>query len=65
VLARVESRARAAERARAELFALIRQAAADGHSLRRIGEAAGLSHERIRRILAEGESVRSVDDPAV
>ncbi|HXK24587.1 MAG TPA: helix-turn-helix domain-containing protein [Myxococcota bacterium] len=53
VLARVQSRARAAERSRADLHALIAEAAAGGHSLRRIGEAAGLSHERIRRILAE------------
>jgi AcrR family transcriptional regulator len=52
-LARVQSRARAAERARANLHELIADAAADGHSLRRIGEAAGLSHERVRRILAE------------
>ena len=52
VLARVQSRARTAARARAELFALIAQAAAEGHSLRRIGEAAGLSHERIRSIVA-------------
>jgi AcrR family transcriptional regulator len=53
VLARVQSRARRAEQSRAELFASIAQAAADGHSLRKVGEAAGLSHERIRRILAE------------
>jgi AcrR family transcriptional regulator len=53
VLARVQSRARAAERAEVDLHALIAQAAAEGHSLRKIGEAAGLSHERIRRILAE------------
>jgi AcrR family transcriptional regulator len=52
-LARVQSRARAAERAQADLHALIAHAAADGHSLRKIGEAAGLSHERVRRILAE------------
>jgi AcrR family transcriptional regulator len=53
VLARVQSRARAAERAEEDLHALIAQAAAEGHSLRKIGEAAGLSHERIRRILGE------------
>jgi len=52
-LARVHSRARAAEQATAELHARIAQAAADGHSLRKIGEAAGLSHERIRRIVAD------------
>jgi DNA-directed RNA polymerase sigma subunit (sigma70/sigma32) len=49
----VQSRARAAERARADLHAQIARAAADGHSLRKIGEAAGLSHERVRRILAD------------
>jgi hypothetical protein len=65
VLARVQSRARSAERARAELFALIAEAARDGHSLRRIGEAAGLSHERVRKILAEPASVRNVDETAV
>ena len=53
VLARVQSRARAAERAEADLHALIAQAAAEGHSLRKIGDAAGLSHERVRRILSE------------
>jgi AcrR family transcriptional regulator len=52
-LARVQSRARAAEQARADLHAGIAQAAAEGHSLRKIGEAAGLSHERVRRILGE------------
>jgi DNA-directed RNA polymerase sigma subunit (sigma70/sigma32) len=34
---------------------MILQAAADGHSLRQIGEAAGMSHERVRRIVAEGD----------
>ena len=52
-LARVQSRARAAERARDDLRERILQAAAEGHSLRRIGEAAGISHERVRSILAE------------
>ncbi|HTO06517.1 MAG TPA: helix-turn-helix domain-containing protein [Myxococcota bacterium] len=61
-LARVQSRARAAQRARKELHARIAQAAADGHSLRQIGEAAGLSHERVRRILEEEGAVRSSDD---
>jgi AcrR family transcriptional regulator len=56
VLARVQSRARAAERAEADLHALVAQAAAEGHSLRKIGGAAGLSHERIRSILAEREA---------
>ncbi len=56
VLARVQSRARAAARAEADLHALIAQAAAEGHSLRKIGDAAGLSHERVRRILSERAS---------
>jgi hypothetical protein len=52
-LARVQSRARAVERAEGDLHEMVVQAAAEGHSLRRIGDAAGLSHERVRRILAE------------
>jgi AcrR family transcriptional regulator len=52
-LARVQSRARARERAEADLLETIEQAALEGHSLRRIGHAAGLSHERVRRILAD------------
>jgi AcrR family transcriptional regulator len=51
-LARVRSRAAAAERTRGDLEAVIVAAAETGHSLRRIGEAAGLSHEQVRRILA-------------
>jgi AcrR family transcriptional regulator len=55
-LARVQSRARAAERADEDLRAVIVRAAEDGHSLRRIGDAAGLSHERVRRIVADHAS---------
>ncbi len=51
LLARVQIRARAAERAEADLHAAIRQAAAEGRSLRRIGSAAGLSHERVRTVV--------------
>jgi hypothetical protein len=51
LLARVQIRASAAERAEADLHAAIRRAAREGRSLRRIGSAAGLSHERIRKIL--------------
>jgi AcrR family transcriptional regulator len=54
-LARVEAHASALERAEADLRETIVQAAQGGHSLRRIGHAAGLSHEQIRRILAERE----------
>jgi AcrR family transcriptional regulator len=54
LLARVQLRARAAARADADLHAAIRQAAAEGRSLRRIGAAAGLSHERVRKIVGGG-----------
>ena len=49
-------RARAAERAQTALRDAVATAAAAGLSLRKLGEAAGLSHERIRVMLAEHES---------
>ena len=49
-LARVRSRARVLERARSELADAIVEAVDAGHSLRQVGEAAGLSHERVRHI---------------
>ena len=52
-LNRVRARAEATATARTRLEDAIVQAAADGHSLRRIGEAANLSHEGVRRILRE------------
>jgi AcrR family transcriptional regulator len=55
-LARLRSRARHAERASEELRALISQAAEEGNSLRKIGLAAGLSHEQVRRILLRAVS---------
>jgi hypothetical protein len=54
-LARVRSRAAAAERAEAALRNAVANGAAAGLSLRKLGEAAGLSHERIRVMLAEHE----------
>lgn len=50
-LARVRSRAGGVDRAQRRLQSAIADAAAEGHSLRQIGEAAGISHERVRRIL--------------
>jgi hypothetical protein len=61
-LARVRARAAEAEAAEARLHAAIVEAAAEGHSLRRIGDAAGLSHERIRRMLSTPLTVEP--DPA-
>lgn len=54
-LARIRSRADVAERSRARLHESIAQAAAEGYSLRRIGAAAGISHERVRQILSESD----------
>ena len=50
-LARVRSRAAAVERERRALHDGIVDAVREGHSLRRVGTAAGLSHERIRQVL--------------
>jgi len=55
-LARVRARAASAERAQSALRDAVATAAAAGLSLRKLGEAAGLSHERIRVMLAEHES---------
>jgi len=52
-LARIRSRSDVAERARDRLHAAINDAAADGYSLRRIGAAAGVSHERVRQIITD------------
>lgn len=48
----VEKRAKAYERARAQLWAAIRVAHEQGHSLRAIAAAAHLSHEQVRRIVS-------------
>jgi AcrR family transcriptional regulator len=57
-LARVRARAGAAERARRTLHDGIVDAVHEGHSLRQVGTAAGLSHERIRQVLRADASQR-------
>jgi AcrR family transcriptional regulator len=52
-LARVSARATTAARARDGLCESIVEAVAAGHSLRQVGAAAGLSHERVRQVLRE------------
>jgi hypothetical protein len=52
-LERVRWRASALERGRADLADSVVAAVDAGHSLRRVGEAAGVSHERVRQILRE------------
>ncbi|HMJ77105.1 MAG TPA: helix-turn-helix domain-containing protein [Iamia sp.] len=55
-LARVRARAAAAEQARAALHDGIAAAVRQGHSLRHVGTAAGLSHERVRQVLREHDA---------
>jgi AcrR family transcriptional regulator len=55
-LARVRGRAAAADRARRALHQGIVDAVHAGHSLRQVGTAAGVSHERIRQVLREHDA---------
>ena len=55
-LAQVQARARALERARDELTEQVVEAVEAGHSLRQVGTAAGVSHERVRQMLREAAS---------
>lgn len=52
-LTAVAAEAAKAMRARADFEAAVVAATEAGHSLRQVGEAAGVSHEQIRRIVAE------------
>ena len=52
-LGRVRSRAAALERARRSLDESIVQAVEGGHTLRQVGDAAGMSHERVRQVARE------------
>ena len=52
-LARVRARAAAVDRDRRRLREALAEAVADGHSLRQVGAAAGLSHEGVRRLLRD------------
>ena len=58
-LARVRTRATTAERAQRALHDSIVEALEAGHSLRQVGTAAGLSHERVRQVLRERSARQS------
>jgi AcrR family transcriptional regulator len=62
-LARVRGRAAAADRARRALHEGIVEAVHAGHSLRQVGAAAGVSHERIRQVLREHDAETPGGEP--
>ncbi len=62
-LARVRSRAAALERAKRSLHEAVVEAAEGGQTLRQVGQAAGISHERVRQLLREHAAV-SASAPA-
>lgn len=55
-LARVQRAAKRRDRAREELYAAIVDARKQGESLRAIGNAAGLSHTYIEKIVSQAQS---------
>jgi len=58
-LARVNECAARSKRARLEFEAVVAEAVGEGYSLREVGQAAGVSHEQIRRIVAEDQRATS------
>ena len=50
-LGAVTNALRVSERSALDLIVAIKAAAAEGHSLRAIADAAGVSHEKVRQIL--------------
>lgn len=60
-LARVRMRASSVAKAERALHDAIADAAREGHSLRRIGAAADLSHERVRQIVGDHQRTEAVN----
>jgi AcrR family transcriptional regulator len=60
-LTRVRARAAAADKAQRALHDAIADAVQDGHSLRHVGAAAALSHERVRQVIRERSADKAVN----